>query len=142
MDLFSRQGQKQIIETQFGPSQVIITEHVVYIPRHGLDVQKYIFPHEVNHRANMTALKSLGITEVVAVNSVGSLNTDLPPGTIVMPDDYILLYPVPTTIADTACHLPPPAEFRRPVEDLGCGREKTDPGGPRRCLLADFRPSF
>ncbi|MBF0508440.1 MAG: MTAP family purine nucleoside phosphorylase [Deltaproteobacteria bacterium] len=107
LDLFSRQGQKQTIETQFGPSQVIITEHVVYIPRHGLDAQKYIFPHELNHRANMTALKSLGITEVVAVNSVGSLKIDLPPGTIVVPDDYILLYPVPTTIADTARHLPP-----------------------------------
>jgi 5'-methylthioadenosine phosphorylase len=43
----------------------------------------------VNYRANMAALKSLGVTDVLSVSAVGSLRADLPPGTFVVVDQYI-----------------------------------------------------
>jgi 5'-methylthioadenosine phosphorylase len=60
---------------------------LAFLPRHGRGHR--IPPSEVNHRANIAALKSLGVTDVVSVGAVGSLREDLPPGTFVVVDQYI-----------------------------------------------------
>lgn len=60
---------------------------VAFIPRHGK--KHTIPPHRVNYRANLWALKSLGVERVIAVNAVGSLKEELPPGTTVIPDQFI-----------------------------------------------------
>ncbi len=60
---------------------------VLFLPRHG--VGHTIPPHRVNYRANVDALKSLGADAIVAINSVGSLREELPPGTFVLPSQFL-----------------------------------------------------
>jgi len=50
-------------------------------------------PHMINHRANVQALADLGFTDVVSLCSVGSLDENLPPGTLVSCNDYVSLCP-------------------------------------------------
>ncbi len=60
---------------------------VVFVPRHG--IQHSFLPHEVNYRANVYALKKLGVKRVFAFCMAGSLNKSLSPGCIVIPDQFI-----------------------------------------------------
>jgi 5'-methylthioadenosine phosphorylase len=60
---------------------------LAFLPRHGRGHR--IPPGEVNYRANIHALKSLGVTDVLSVSAVGSLREDLPPGSFVIVDQFI-----------------------------------------------------
>ncbi len=60
---------------------------VLFLPRHGPG--HTIPPHRVNYRANVDALRSLGAEALVTVSSVGSLKTELPPGTFVLPSQFV-----------------------------------------------------
>jgi len=60
---------------------------VVFLPRHGRG--HAMPPSAVNYRANIDALKRAGVTDIIAVSSVGSLREELPPGTLVLVDQYI-----------------------------------------------------
>ncbi|HUI38825.1 MAG TPA: S-methyl-5'-thioadenosine phosphorylase [Thermoplasmata archaeon] len=72
---------------------------VLFLARHGPG--HTIPPHRVNYRANIDALHSLGATSIVTVSSVGSLREDLPPGTFVLPDQFVdLTRQRPTTFYD------------------------------------------
>lgn len=83
-------------ETPFGsPSSPIIegkvqtpsTERTVFfLARHGVNHQ--LLPHEVNYRANIWTLKSLGVTQVVGLSAVGSLREEIAPGDLSIPDQY------------------------------------------------------
>lgn len=72
---------------------------VLFLPRHGPG--HTIPPHRVNYRANVDALVSLGADAIVTVSSVGSLREDLPPGTFVLPNQFVdLTKQRPTTFFD------------------------------------------
>ncbi len=60
---------------------------VAFLPRHGRGHR--IPPHMINYRANIWALKSLGVKWVVSVSAVGSLREDYKPGDFVVPDQFI-----------------------------------------------------
>jgi 5'-methylthioadenosine phosphorylase len=81
------------IDTPFGrPSDSILlgTMHGVrlaFLPRHGRG--HVLTPTEVPYRANIFALKSLGVSHVVAVSACGSLKEELAPGHIVVPDQLV-----------------------------------------------------
>ena len=60
---------------------------LAFLPRHGRGHR--IPPSEVNFRANIAALKSLGATDVLSMSAVGGLRADLPPGTFVIVDQFI-----------------------------------------------------
>ncbi|MEV0249022.1 S-methyl-5'-thioadenosine phosphorylase [Nocardia sp. NPDC050712] len=81
------------VDTPFGePSDEIAVgtvagRRVAFIPRHGRDHR--FPPHKINYRANLWALRSLGVRQVLAPCAVGSLRPDLPPGTIVVPDQLV-----------------------------------------------------
>ena len=60
---------------------------ICFLPRHGHS--HTIPPHKVNYRANIWALESLGITDVIAVNAVGGIADNTPPGRIVIPNQII-----------------------------------------------------
>ncbi len=60
---------------------------VFFIARHGPG--HTIPPHRVNYRANVDALRSLGAEAIVTVSSVGSLREELPPGTFVLPNQFV-----------------------------------------------------
>jgi len=69
------------------------------INRHGYEFP--LPPHSINDRANIRALADLGYRDIVSLNSVGSLNKDLPPGTFVSCSDYVGLQQGPATFFDT-----------------------------------------
>jgi len=81
------------VETPFGdPSDELLTgelngQRLVFLPRHGRGHR--IPPSELNFRANIHALKALGVTEILSVSAVGSLKEHLPPGTFVVIDQFI-----------------------------------------------------
>lgn len=60
---------------------------MAFLPRHGRGHR--IPPGEVNYRANIAALKSLGVTDILSMSAVGGLRSDLPPGTFVIVDQFI-----------------------------------------------------
>jgi 5'-methylthioadenosine phosphorylase len=77
------------IETPFGkPSSPIVIGNlagktIAFIARHG--VGHFISPSEVNYRANIYALKSVGVQQVLSISACGSLREDYEPGEIVIP---------------------------------------------------------
>jgi 5'-methylthioadenosine phosphorylase len=62
-------------------------QRCVFLPRHGRGHR--IPPSELNSRANIDALKRMGVTEVISLSACGSLREDLPPGTFVVVDQFI-----------------------------------------------------
>ncbi|MEO8439495.1 MAG: S-methyl-5'-thioadenosine phosphorylase [Spartobacteria bacterium] len=84
--------QEHTLETPFGaPSDVIVGGEVVgrpvyFLPRHGRGHR--ILPHELNHRANIYALRSLGVRWIICVTAVGSLQERYAPRDVVLPDQF------------------------------------------------------
>jgi len=81
------------IDTPFGkPSDAITIGKlegvgVAFLPRHGRGHR--ISPTEVPYRANIYALKSLGVEWIIGINAVGSLKSEMKPGDLVIPDQLI-----------------------------------------------------
>ena len=61
-------------------------------------------------------MKSLGVTHVLGITSVGSLKLDIPPGTFLLPDDYIQLTNIPTFFEDDSIHITP--SLSQPMREL------------------------
>jgi 5'-methylthioadenosine phosphorylase len=86
-------AQEQAVRTPYGePSDAPVHgtvggREVVFLPRHG---KGHRHPaHVINYRANLWALRSLGVRQVLAPCAVGSLTTGLGPGTFVLPDQVV-----------------------------------------------------
>ncbi len=62
-------------------------QKIVFMPRHGRGHK--LNPSEVNYRANILALKSIGVTDILSVSAVGSLRENLAPGAFVIVDQFI-----------------------------------------------------
>ena len=60
---------------------------MAFVPRHGRDHR--FPPHQIPYRANLWALRSLGVRQVVAPSAVGSLTPDFGPGTLIVPDQLV-----------------------------------------------------
>jgi 5'-methylthioadenosine phosphorylase len=81
------------IETPWGrPSDQILktkykNKEIYFLPRHGRG--HFISPTKINFRANIDALKQLGVTDIVSVSAVGSLKEKLSPGKFVIIDQFI-----------------------------------------------------
>ena len=137
------------VENEFGHAVVFISETIAFIPRHGVDPKQGIPPHKINHRANLAALKEMDVEEIIGINSTGSLKRSMPPGTIVIPDDYIALSDIPTVFDDRAVHITPAlsAEMRWKIIAIAgkLGIEIRDAGvywqttGPRLETKAEIR---
>lgn len=86
-------SKSHLVSTPWGAPSAPIEEgqvggvRTLFLPRHG--VGHTIPPHRVNYRANIDALHSLGAEAILTVNSVGSLNEALVPGTFVLPSQFI-----------------------------------------------------
>jgi 5'-methylthioadenosine phosphorylase len=60
---------------------------LVFLPRHGRGHRRS--PSDLNYRANIDALKRVGVTDILSLSAVGSLRADLPPGHFVIVDQFI-----------------------------------------------------
>ena len=85
--------RSEVVSTPFGaPSGLLVSgrlgeARVVFLPRHGAGHR--LSPSEINYRANVCALKAAGATRVLSVSAVGSLREGMPPGDLVLVDQFI-----------------------------------------------------
>ena len=85
--------EKIPVETPFGsPSAELVRgelqgTQMIFLPRHGAG--HAIPPSEINFRANIFALKKMGVARIVSVSAVGSMKEHIPPGDFVVPDQFI-----------------------------------------------------
>ncbi len=86
-------GEQITVDTPYGqPSDPVVVgeaagRQVAFLPRHGRDHR--FPPHRIPYRANLWALRSLGVRQVLAPSAVGSLTPSQPPGTLVIPDQLV-----------------------------------------------------
>lgn len=92
-DILLDNAEEFKIFTPFGNTSSKITigdykgKRIAFLPRHGKDHS--IPPHNVNYRANIWALKELGVKFLISTSAVGSLKVELPKGTFILVDQYI-----------------------------------------------------
>ena len=95
--LYDIEGLRKVkelgVKTPFGPTsdKVVLGEldgiRIAFLSRHGRGHR--INPSEINYRANIYALKSLGVRRVISVSAVGSMKESIAPGDVVLPDQFI-----------------------------------------------------
>ncbi len=84
---------REMVSTPYGAPSCPVTfghmagNEVVFIPRHGSG--HTLAPHEINYRANICALKQLGVTHVIGVAAVGGISDNMSPLKLVFPDQII-----------------------------------------------------
>lgn len=86
-------ASKQALDTPFGPPSDSVSDleigasRVYFLARHG--AKHSIAPHEINYRANMAALKQLGVDSIIALNTVGVIPATPAPGSLALPAQLI-----------------------------------------------------
>jgi 5'-methylthioadenosine phosphorylase len=93
---YEMEGLEQVetvaVDTPFGaPSDELVHgrvagREVYFLPRHGRGHR--LLPSEINHRANICAMKQLGVDHILSISAVGSLREHLRPRDLVLPDQY------------------------------------------------------
>jgi len=82
--------EKEVL-TEYGRAQVLEARvrdnPIVFLQRHARGHR--LPPHRINYRANLAALKGLGVTHIIATSAVGSLREDMAPGDLVLLDQFI-----------------------------------------------------
>jgi 5'-methylthioadenosine phosphorylase len=88
---FGEKEEKISVETRYGSVEVKKTTYkekeIVFLARHGEN--HAVPPHKIPYRANILALRDLGVTRILATTAVGSMNPDFRPGEIVLPTQFI-----------------------------------------------------
>jgi 5'-methylthioadenosine phosphorylase len=90
---FLDDAEQVVVETPYGdPSDPVVVgdvggRRVAFLPRHGADHR--FPPHRIPYRANLWALRSLGVRQVLAPCAVGGLTAALPAGSLVVPDQLV-----------------------------------------------------
>jgi 5'-methylthioadenosine phosphorylase len=90
---FLDSADEVLVETPFGrPSDPLVVgeiagKRVAFLPRHGRDHR--FPPHKIPYRANLWALRSVGVRQILAPSAVGSLTSDYGPGTLAVPDQLV-----------------------------------------------------
>jgi len=90
---YLRDPETVVVDTPYGPPSAPVTigsvagQPVAFLPRHGL--RHELAPHLVNYRANLWALRALGVRRVVGPCAVGSLRPDRRPGDLVVLDQLV-----------------------------------------------------
>ncbi len=95
--LYQMEGLENVrevrVSTPFGPPSDLYVRgalkgtEVIFLPRHGRGHR--LLPTEVNFRANIFGMKKLGVERIVSVSAVGSLQEEIAPGHVVIPDQFI-----------------------------------------------------
>jgi 5'-methylthioadenosine phosphorylase len=86
-------AEERRLDTPYGPPSAPVSvgllagKQVAFLPRHGVDHR--FAPHVVPYRANLWALRALGVRQVISLSAVGSLTVGLPTGTLVVPDQLV-----------------------------------------------------
>lgn len=101
-------------------------------PDHPDDASRYVPAHLVDHGRTIATIAASGCTHILSISSVGSLRTDLPVGSVVVPDDFYAPQVNPTSFADVRGHRVPgfDADFRNLVARTWHAHDQDRTGGP------------
>ncbi|KAB3543206.1 MAG: MTAP family purine nucleoside phosphorylase [ANME-2 cluster archaeon] len=137
-----RKCRKETVRTEYGDVDVFGGSDAIFLPRHGIAMDTP--PHRINHRANIAALKESGVDGVVCVCSTGSLNPEMPPGTLVVPHDYINFGMPLTFYDDEIRHIVPELDegLRSKIVEASHGKDGgvyVQTHGPRFETKAEIR---
>ncbi|MCI0653722.1 MAG: S-methyl-5'-thioinosine phosphorylase [Methylococcaceae bacterium] len=86
-------NERKSVPTEYGEASAQLSfgrfhnSNIVFLSRHG--DRHSIPPHQINYRANISALKSVGVTHIVSVAAAGGIGAHLPPAKIAVPDQLI-----------------------------------------------------
>ena len=88
--LFTDDFKEKIVKTEYGKVAVkegeVASKTVLFLNRHG---KNYLPPSQINHRANIAALKNEGAEDILATAAVGSINRKMQPGDLVLLTDFM-----------------------------------------------------
>ena len=130
--------KKETIATPFGSAE-ILTGDFAMLMRHQFGRP----PHRINYRANLAALALAGVDRIVAFGSSGSLKKEIPPGTVLIPTDYMSVTDIPTIHDHKIEHVMPELprafaeELSRTVPDARLGGVYVQTRGPRIETVAE-----
>ncbi|HIC87938.1 MAG TPA: S-methyl-5'-thioinosine phosphorylase [Anaerolineae bacterium] len=83
--------ERRTVETEYGTTDLLVgqgeSEGLVFLPRHG--PEHTVPPHRINYRANIKALQKLDVRRVLAIYTVGSLHSELPPASMVLLSSFL-----------------------------------------------------
>ena len=83
--------EQQVIDTEYGPALVYVGciegQEIAFLARHG--VRHDVPPHKINYRANIRALKKLGVKRALATFAVGSISRSVPPQSVAVVTDFL-----------------------------------------------------
>lgn len=113
---------------------------LVLLARHGKGGK--IPAHKVNHLANLWALKELGCTAILTTSSVGGLQEELVPGTLLVPHDYICTYPGPTIYDEKPQHILPESDQGLRQLIIQAAASLDEPAVPEGIYMQTFGPRF
>lgn len=109
---FIEEPEEHVVETPYGAPSAPVSvgevagRRVAFLPRHGPHHEHP--PHAIPYRANLWALRSLGVRQVLAPCAVGGLSESVAPGDVVVPDQLVdrTFRRIPSYVETGAVHLP------------------------------------
>ncbi|MEO7017247.1 MAG: MTAP family purine nucleoside phosphorylase [Leifsonia sp.] len=85
------ESERLEVPTPFGSAEIVVGDiadrRVAFLTRHG--AHHSLAPHQINYRANLWALRSLGVRAILSSSAVGGVGPDYPPGILVVTDQFI-----------------------------------------------------
>jgi len=91
------------IATPYGTVTVLLSDNVALLKRH----QHGNPPHMINHRANIAAMKIVGVDKLILIASVGGMKPEFKVGTLALVSDYFSPWVIPTFHEHNQFHIPP-----------------------------------
>ena len=141
LELPFAEWNKEIVNTPYGSSELLTSSDIALLLRH----QNRRAPHRINYRAHVAALAIRGVDHIIGIGSTGSLHQSIPPGSLVIPDDYLMFSASPTIFNHTIGHILPefsPELVKRLIEvipDARLGGTYIQTDGPRIETAAEIR---
>ncbi|HJJ39420.1 MAG TPA: MTAP family purine nucleoside phosphorylase [Methanocorpusculum sp.] len=104
------------IATPFGFAEVYSGANLAVVKRHQFNMP----PAEINHRANLAALKAAGVDRLILICSTGGMKPEFKPGDFVIASDFFCPWTIPTLHEHDLYHVPPALdeELRRGLKEL------------------------
>ncbi|HJJ31860.1 MAG TPA: MTAP family purine nucleoside phosphorylase [Methanocorpusculum sp.] len=124
--------KKTTVATPFGTAEVLAGD-IAVLKRH----QHNTPPASVNHRANLAALKILGVDKLIIIASVGGMKPEHPPGTIAVASGYFSPWAIPTLHEHDIYHVPASLD-----EDLAANLLELIPDAHRGVYFQSKGPRF
>lgn len=132
--------ERRVIHTPFGNSEVLCGGCILLL-RH----QHNRPPHRINYRSHLASLALCGVTRLVTIGSAGSLKREIPPGSVIIPSDYLSMASIPSIHEHAIRHVHPgfspgfSGKLAAIIPEARCGGVYVQTPGPRIETKAEVR---